>query len=111
VDLWLKPVLNPLTHYQNKTSCSAVTGINDRNGYQSTFAIICDRMSIEAMAGVLLMQAKRRANAQQMLSHSHFSKDGTLINASASMMSFVSNKPTNKNVLLVLPYRGEQTLL
>jgi len=63
-------------------------GVDDPVWNHSTFSKNRDRILTEAMAGQLLERVLDQARAAQLLSDEHFSVDGTLIEAWASMKSF-----------------------
>jgi len=63
--------------------------IDDPVWNHSTFTKNRDRLLSPEIARRLFEQVRRQAYAKQLLSRDHFSIDGTLIDASASMKSFV----------------------
>ncbi|OED35901.1 transposase [Chromatiales bacterium (ex Bugula neritina AB1)] len=64
-------------------------GIDDPVWSHSTFSKNRDRVLTEHIAQRLFDEVKRQAYAKQLMSRDHFSVDGTLMDACASMKSFV----------------------
>lgn len=64
-------------------------GIDDPVWNHSTFSKNRDRVLTEHIAQRLFDEVKRQAYAKQLMSRDHFSVDGTLMDACASMKSFV----------------------
>jgi len=64
-------------------------GIDDPVWNHSTFSKNRDRLLCEEIAHGLFEEVKKQAYAKKLMSRDHFSVDGTLIDASASMKSFV----------------------
>jgi len=68
-------------------------GIDDRVWNHSTFSKNRDRVLTAAIAQRLFDEIKKQAYAKRLMSRDHFSVDGTLVEASASMKSFVPKDP------------------
>ena len=68
-------------------------GIDDSVWSHSTFSKNRDRVLTEHIAQRLFDEVKRQAYAKQLMSRDHFSVDGTLMDACASMKSFVPKQP------------------
>lgn len=71
-------------------------GIDDPVWNHSTFTKNRDRLLCSRIAQRLFDEIKKQAYARHLLSRDHFSVDGTLIDASASMKSFVVKTPEGK---------------
>ena len=69
-------------------------GIDDPVWNHSTFSKNRDRVLTEHIAQRLFDEVKRQAYAKKLMSRDHFSVDGTLIDACASMKSFVPKEST-----------------
>ena len=67
-------------------------GIDDPVWSHSTFSKNRDRVLTDHIAQRLFDEVKRQAYAKQLMSRDHFSVDGTLMDACASMKSFVPKK-------------------
>lgn len=73
-------------------------GIDDPVWNHSTFSKNRDRVLTADIAQRLFDEIKKQAYARRLMSRDHFSVDGTLIEASASMKSFVpKDKPSSKD--------------
>lgn len=73
-------------------------GIDDPVWNHSTFTKNRDRLLCTEIAQRLFDEIKSQAYARRLMSRDHFSVDGTLIDASASMKSFVpKEKPEDDN--------------
>ena len=68
-------------------------GIDDPTWNHSTFSKNRDRVLTSDIAQRLFDEIKKQAYARRLMSRDHFSVDGTLIEASASMTSFVPKDP------------------
>ena len=71
-------------------------GIDDVVWNHSTFSKNRDRVLSATIAERLFEEIKKQAYAKRLMSRDHFSVDGTLIDASASMKSFVPKDPPAK---------------
>jgi transposase len=71
-------------------------GIDDPVWNHSTFSKNRDRVLSTSIAERLFEEIKKQAYAKRLMSRDHFSVDGTLIDASASMKSFVPKDPPAK---------------
>ena len=69
-------------------------GIDDRVWNHSTFSKNRDRVLTADIAQRLFDEIKKQAYAKRLMSRDHFSVDGTLVEASASMKSFVPKEPS-----------------
>jgi len=73
-------------------------GIDDPVWNHSTFSKNRDRVLTADIAQRLFDEIKKQAYAKRLMSHDHFSVDGTLVEASASMKSFVpKDQPKSKD--------------
>jgi transposase len=72
-------------------------GIDDAVWNHSTFSKNRDRVLSAPIAERLFEEIKKQAYAKRLMSRDHFSVDGTLIDASASMKSFVPKEPPPEN--------------
>ena len=72
-------------------------GIDDSVWSHSTFSKNRDRVLTEHIAQRLFDEVKRQAYAKQLMSRDHFSVDGTLMDACASMKSFVPKQPEQES--------------
>ena len=68
-------------------------GIDDSVWSHSTFSKNRDRVLTEHIAQRLFDEVKRQAYAKQLMSRDHFSVDGTLMDACASMKSLFCTRP------------------
>jgi len=72
-------------------------GIDDPVWNHSTFTKNRDRLLCTEIAQRLFDEIKNQAYAKRLLSRDHFSVDGTLIDASASMKSFVPKEQSSSD--------------
>ena len=72
-------------------------GIDEAVWSHSTFSKNRDRVLTDHIAQRLFDEVKRQAYAKQLMSRDHFSVDGTLMDACASMKSFVPKQTGQEN--------------
>lgn len=72
-------------------------GMDDAVWNHSTFSKNRDRLMLSNIDEHLFDAIKQQAYAKQLLSRDHFSVDGTLLEASASLKSFKPRQPANES--------------